>query len=194
MTLEMLQQTHEYKRLPHDGIKREVLYTEEEISNRVKEIADKISEDYKGKAPVLIGILNGATFFLTDLMRNLDPDLSAEMDSIKISSYGMGQESSGKPEIGTDLKNDIEDRHVIIVEDIVDTGHSIHTVLPVIAEKKPASVKVCALMSKPDRREVDVPIDYLGFTIPDYWVEGGGLDSGEKNRGLRDIVIVHNTT
>jgi hypoxanthine phosphoribosyltransferase len=183
----------QFDRFPHDGIKREVLYTEEEISQREYELAAQISEDYKGKAPILIGILNGATFFLTDLMRNLDPDLSAEMDSIKISSYGMGQESSGKPKIAADLKNDIEGRHVIIVEDIVDTGHSIHSILPILAEKKPASVKVCALMSKPERREVEVPIDYLGFTIPDRWVEGGGLDSGEKNRGLRDIVIVHGT-
>ncbi|OGM21344.1 hypoxanthine phosphoribosyltransferase [Candidatus Woesebacteria bacterium RIFCSPLOWO2_01_FULL_37_19] len=176
------------ERIPQDGINREILIMEEDIAKRVQELADQISVDHKGENPLFVGILKGSFIFLGDLVRKLDPDLQAEVDFMAVSSYD-GTRSSRQPKIGKDLNTDIKDRHVIVVEDIVDTGYSFDTLLRILAARNPASLKTCALVSKPARREVDVPIDYLGFTIPDNWVEGYGMDTDEKNRGLPDIVF-----
>jgi len=178
-----------HERLPNDGFRREVLIPKEEIAQRVRELGEQISRDYEGRKPVLVGILKGSFIFLADLLRELDPNLQAEIDFMAVSSYGSKQESSRQPKIGKDLNTDIEGRHVIVVEDIVDTGYSFKVLLDILKARNPASLKTCALVSKPDRREVEVPIDYLGFTIKDVWVEGYGLDTNQDNRGLKDIVF-----
>lgn len=175
------------ERLPHDGVKRETLISEEEIAKRVRELSDQISHDYKGKKPVLVSILKGSIIFLGDLLRNLDPDLLAEIDFMEVSSYGSRQESSRQPKIGKDLSTNIDGRHVIVVEDIVDTGYSFDSLLKILKARNPASLKTCVLLSKPDRREKEVPIDYLGFEIPNVFVMGYGMDEDQKYRGLPDI-------
>jgi hypoxanthine phosphoribosyltransferase len=177
------------ERVPHDGVEREVLIDEKKAAKRINELGKQISQDYKGKNPLLVGILKGSFIFLGDLFRKLDPDLQAEVDFMEVSSYGGKQESSRQPKIGKDLSTNIDGRHVIVVEDIVDTGYSFDSLLKILKARNPASLKTCALVSKPDRREVDVPIDYLGFTIKDVWVEGYGMDTDQKNRGLRDVVF-----
>lgn len=177
----------ERDRLPNDGVQREILISEEKIAKKVKELGERISEDYKGKKPILVGILKGSFVFLADLFRELNPDLQAQVDFMEISSYGNSTESSRSPKIGKDLSTNIEGRHVIIVEDIVDTGYSFKTLLNILNARNPASLKTCALVSKPDRREVDVPIDYLGFEIENVWIEGQGMDTNQLNRGLKDI-------
>jgi len=168
---------------------QEVLFSREEISMRVAELGKKISEDYKDKRPLLVGILKGSFIFLADLAREIDPDIGAQIDFMEVSSYGAGKESSGDPKIVKDVSQDIRGRNVIVVEDIVDTGYSFATLLAILKSRGPLSLKTCALLSKPDRREVDVPIDYLGFTIKDEWVEGYGLDTDQDFRGLPDIVF-----
>lgn len=175
-------------KLPNDGIERVILIDEGKIAQRVKSLADEISQDYRDKNPVLVGILKGSFVFLADLTRELDPDLQAEVDFMEISSYGSGQESSREPKIAKDISTEIQGRHVIVVEDIVDTGYSFDTLLAIIRARKPASLKTCALVSKPSRREVEVPIDYLGFEIENVWVEGYGMDTDQKNRDLPNIV------
>lgn len=175
-------------KLPNDGIERTILIEEEKIAQRVKSLADEISKDYKDKDPILVGILKGSFVFLADLTRELDPDLQVEVDFMEISSYGTGQESSREPKIAKDISTEIQGRHVIVVEDIVDTGYSFDTLLAILRARKPASLKTCALVSKPSRREIEVPIDYLGFEIENVWVEGYGMDTDQKNRDLPDIV------
>ena len=170
--------------LPHDGVEREVLVKKDKIAERVEELGVQISKDYKDKNPILVGVLKGSFIFLGDLMRKLDPDLKAEVDFMEISSYGSGKESSRQPKFNKDLSTNIEGRHVIVVEDIVDTGYSFDSLLKILKARNPASLKTCALVSKPDRREVEVPIDYLGFTIDDVWIEGNGMDTDQKYRGL----------
>ncbi|MBI1864122.1 hypoxanthine phosphoribosyltransferase [Candidatus Woesebacteria bacterium] len=138
---------------------------------------------------MLVGILKGSFIFLADLARKLDPTLQAEVDFMAVTSYGTDQVSSRNPRIIKDLTTDITKRHVLLVEDIVDTGYSIDTLLGILKARNPASLKVCALVSKPDRREKEVQIDYLGFRIPDVWVEGYGMDTDERNRGLPNIAF-----
>jgi len=172
------------ERLEAEDPNFEILFDEEQIKERVCEIAEEISNDYEREPNtplLLIGVLKGATPFIIDLSRNIKhPNLV--MDYMGVSSYGSGEESSRKPEIR--LKNVIsaENKNVIIVEDIVDTGYSINTVLKYLLEQNPKSLKVCAFLSKPERREINVPIDYLGFTINDLWVQGYGLDTNERGR------------
>lgn len=169
-------------------LNQEILLSREIISERVAELGRQISEDYKDKKPLLVGILKGSFIFLADLIRNIDPAVGAQVDFMEVSSYGSGKESSGDPKITKDLGIDIRGRNIIVVEDIVDTGYSFNTLLAILRSRGPASLKTCAFLSKPDRREVDVPIDYLGFTIEDKWVEGYGLDTDQDFRGLSDIV------
>ena len=167
----------------------EELYSGEEIHQRVKELAGEISKDYKGKNLLVVGILKGAFIFTADLIRELGeylPDL--EVDFMVISSYGKGEKSSKAPKIKLDLSIDIAGRDVLVVEDLVDTGYSFKKLLGLLSIRDPKSLKTCAFLSKPDRREVDVPIDYLGFTIEDRWVEGYGPDSNEKGRWRKNIV------
>lgn len=170
--------------------RHEVLFTKEQIQKRVKDLAQKIHKDYQNKDLLVVGVLKGAFVFVSDLIRELDElglrDL--EIDFIGVSSYGSGKESSKSPQITKDTDTNMENRHVLLVEDITDTGYSLDTLLKVLRLRNPKSLKICALLSKPSRREVEVPIDYLGFKIPNVWVEGYGLDTDQKNRGIKDIV------
>lgn len=168
----------------------EVMISEAEISRRVEELAAQISADYADKGDVvLIGVLKGSFIFLADLSRRLS--IPRTIEFIAVSSYGSRSVSSGAVRLVMDVRGSIENRHVIIVEDIVDTGHTLDYLMGVMASHRPASVKCCALLHKPGRAEVDVDIDYIGFTIPDEWVVGYGLDYAEHNRTLPYIGIVH---
>jgi len=166
--------------------KREVLITCEQIKERVTELAVEIKEDIDVDNLVLVGVLNGAAFFTTDLAREFN-NPKVEIDFMSISSYGGKKESSREPAIHCDLKISIQNKDVVIVEDIVDTGYSMAILLDILRARRPKSLRVCALLSKPERREVDVPIDYIGFTIPNHWIEGYGLDTEEKCRCLPNI-------
>jgi len=166
--------------------KREILITSEQIKERVTELATEIKEDVDVDNLVLVGVLNGASFLTTDLAKEFN-NPKVEIDFMSVSSYGNNIESSGEPVIHCDLKNSIMGKDVVIVEDIVDTGYSMAILLDILRARRPKSLRVCALLSKPDRREVDVPIDYIGFTIPNHWVEGYGLDTNEKCRCLKNI-------
>ncbi|MBC7258397.1 MAG: hypoxanthine phosphoribosyltransferase [Chloroflexi bacterium] len=166
----------------------EVLLTEEQIQQRVRELAEQISADYRGKDLLLVCILKGGVLFLTDLMRQLD--IPHAVDFMAISSYGAGTESSGVVRILMDLNTSIEGKNVLIVEDIVDTGHTLDYILRNLSTRRPASLKVCALLNKPSRRQVDVPIHYIGFDIPNKFVIGYGLDFGEKYRNLPFVGVL----
>jgi hypoxanthine phosphoribosyltransferase len=164
------------------GDELEVLYTQQQIAGRVRELAAEIERDHRGKELVLVGVLKGAFMFVSDLSRQIDLPLS--VDFIGLSSYGEETESSGVVKITSDLTRPIEGKHVIIVEDIVDTGLTMRYLLDNLSTRRPASVKICALLQKPSRLRTRIPIQYLGFTVPDLFVVGYGLDSGEKFRNL----------
>jgi hypoxanthine phosphoribosyltransferase len=165
-----------------------VLVDRNEIANTVARLASDIRRDYQGKQPVLIGVLKGSFIFMADLVRQLD--LPVELDFATLSSYGSSEETSSRVKLVRGLTKPIRHRHVIVVEDIVDTGLSVSFLLGYLKEKKPASIRLCALMDKPSRRRVPVPIDYLGFTLPDKFVVGYGLDLDERFRYLPDICLV----
>jgi hypoxanthine phosphoribosyltransferase len=161
----------------------EVLVDEEALQRRVAELGLTISADYDGKDLVMICVLKGGVAFLVDLMRQIA--VPHEIDFLAISSYGVGQrQSSGAVRLIMDLKADIEGRDVLIVEDIVDSGRTMDYLLRTLWARKPATLRVCTLLSKPSRREVDVGLDYIGFDIPDKFVLGYGLDLDEKHRNL----------
>jgi len=162
-----------------------ILLTRQEIEATVKRLAAEISQDYLGKNPLLIGILKGSFMFLADLVRLLDFPL--EVEFIRLSSYGPGKESSGKIKMVQGIQISVRGRDVLVIEDIVDTGLSVAFVLDYLRKKKPASLRLCALTDKPSRRQVPVAIDYLGFTIPDKFIIGYGLDLDERFRNLPDI-------
>ncbi len=162
-----------------------IMLPEEKILKRVEEIGEQISTEYRGKFPILIGVLNGSFMFLADLMKNIS--IKCEMDFFKLSSYGDEKISSGKVKLLKELNADIEDRHVIIVEDIVDSGLSIKYIEELIGSMNPASMKVASLLLKPNSLKYDVKIDYIGFEIPDAFVVGYGLDYAQKYRNLRSI-------
>ena len=157
------------------------LITADDIREKVREIGSKISRDYAGKRPVLVGILNGALIFMADLMREIDLPLEAYM--MAASSYD-GYESTGTVEIIKPLDASITGRDVILVEDIVDTGITLDCLLESLQDEKPASLEVCALLDKKSRRQVEVPIRYIGFEIPDEFVVGYGLDYNQRYRNL----------
>ena len=161
------------------------LHTADEIKIVLSELAAKIKEDYRDKQPILISILKGSFVFLADLVRELNMPLQVEF--VKLSSYHEKTESSGKVNIVQGLKTPVKGRHVLIIEDIVDTGLTIAALAKYLQRKKPASIKVCALTDKPSRRKVPVTIDYLGFTVPDKFIVGYGLDWNERYRYLPDI-------
>src|SRR6266851_2539619 len=154
------------------GDELEVLYTQQQIAGRVREMAAEIERDHRGKELVLVGVLKGAFVCVSDLARLIDLPLS--VDFIGLSSYGEETESSGVVKITSDLTRPIEGKHVLIVEDILDN----------FSTRRPASVKICALLQKPSRLRTRIPIQYLGFTVPDLFVVGYGLDAGEKYRNL----------
>ncbi len=156
----------------------EVLISEEQIQNRIKELGTQIALDYAGRNPLLIGVLKGACFFLSDLLRAIDIPLGIEF--IAISSYGSSTRTSGEVRILKDLDVPIENRDIIVVEDIVDTGLTLSYLLANLKSRGAASVRLVALLDKHERREREVPIDYLGFEIPDHFVVGYGLDFAER--------------
>lgn len=168
----------------------EVLIPADELQARISELADEINEDYQGKNLHMICILRGGMLFLADLMRQVD--LPHTIDFMAVSSYGSGaRQSTGQVRIALDLKEDIHDRDVLLVEDIVDSGYTIASVLEMLATRHPRSLKVCTLLDKAERREVTVPIDYRGFAIPNKFVFGYGLDLDEYYRNLSFIGTVN---
>jgi len=167
---------------------KEVLISSEAIEDKVREIGARITEDYGGERLLLIGILRGAVVVMSDLMRNID--LQCELDFMDISSYGSGTSSSGVVRILKDLEEDITGRHVLIVEDIIDTGLTLSYILRSLQARKPASLEICALLSKPSRRRADLDVRYLGFEVPDEFVVGYGLDYAGAYRNLPDICVL----
>lgn len=159
-----------------------VLIEEEKIQAKIKEIAERIEKDYIGKEITLICILKGSTFFTVDLAKRINKNVKIEF--IQVSSYGASTTSSEKIELKLDLKESIEGRHVIVVEDIIDTGRTLSYLLEHLKERKPESLKLCTLLDKPERRLYDVKVDYTGFEIPDKFVVGYGLDYDESYRNL----------
>ena len=166
----------------------QILFSRQEIESTVKKLAAEIREDYQDKYPLLIGILKGSFVFMADLVRLLDFPL--EVEFVGLSSYGRGKESSGKVKVVHGLRYSVKGRHVLVIEDIVDTGLTIAFLLDYLQKKRPASLKLCALTDKPSRRQIPVPIDYLGFTVPDKFIVGYGIDWDEKFRYLPDICFV----
>lgn len=164
-----------------------VLLSQGQIKSKIAELAQTLREDYQDKNPLLIGILKGSFIFLSDLVRALDMPL--EVEFVRLSSY-VGWESSGLVEVVQDVQTPLKNRHVLVVEDIIDTGLSLDILLKHLHRKSPASLKVCALLDKPSRRKLPVSIDYLGFIIPDEFVVGYGLDCEEKFRWLPNICYI----
>lgn len=165
-----------------------ILIARKEIDSTVKQLAKEITRDYKDKNPIMLGVLKGSFIFMSDLVRKLDFPLQIEF--IKCSSYSTGTVSSGRIKMALGLRCSIKDRHVIIVEDIIDTGITIAYVMSHLKKKKPASVKLCALADKPSRRVAPLNIDYMGLTVPDKFLVGYGLDCDEKYRNLPDICYI----
>ena len=174
----------------HDDVE-EILLDAHAIANRVAELGAQLTADYAGRDPVLVSVLKGAFIFLADLMRAMD--LPASIDLMEVSSYGAGTETSGQVRILKDLSKSIEGRDVIVVEDIIDTGLTLNYLLGYLADRQPASITVCCLLDKPARRLADIQIDYRGFTIPDRFVIGYGLDFDERYRNLPYIGVLKPT-
>lgn len=166
----------------------EVLLTAEQIQGRVAELGAEISRDYAGRDLLLIGILKGAVVFLSDLLRHIT--IPVQVDFMAVSSYGAATLSSGVVRILKDLDEGVEGREVLVVEDIIDTGLTLRYLRENLQARRPASVRICTLLDKPDRRVVEVPVDYLGFRIPDRFVVGYGLDCKEYFRNLPYIAAV----
>ena len=165
-----------------------ILYSEEQLRQRVKELGGQITADYAGKEPVLASVLRGSYIFMADLTRAID--LPVTVDFMAVSSYGAGTKSSGQVEIKKDLSDSIEGRDLIIVEDILDSGNTLYYLMEILRARKPASIRICTLMDKPDRRTKPIVADYVGFTIPDAFVVGYGLDYDEKYRNLPYVGIL----
>jgi hypoxanthine phosphoribosyltransferase len=160
----------------------EIIVQADELQHRIKQLAAEISRDYEGRDLLLIGVLKGAVFFLSDLMRELD--IPCEVDFMAVSSYGSSTDSSGVVRILKDLDAPLEGRHVLIVEDIVDSGLTLQYLMRTLQARNPASLEVCALLTKPERRKVETPARYIGFEIPDKFAIGYGLDYAERYRNL----------
>jgi len=165
-----------------------ILLTEEEIQARVKELAGQLSDEYRDKNPIMIAVLRGAVLFFSDLVREMD--VHVELNFLAISSYGSGTESTGEVRIQYDMQESIKDRHVIVVEDIIDSGHTITHLKEILEARHPASVCVVSLLDKPERREVAVEGDYVGFTVPNEFVVGYGLDYAGKYRNIKYIGVL----
>jgi hypoxanthine phosphoribosyltransferase len=181
----MTDQTRDWR--PDDDM-ADVLITAEELAQRVGELGAQITEEYAGKRLLLLGVLKGAVIFLVDLAREIQ--LSLEIDFMAISSYGASTQSSGIVRILKDLEDSVEGQHILVVEDIVDSGLTLDYLLRTLAARGPASIKVCGLLLKDRPRELSVPIDYVGFNIPDRFVVGYGLDFAERYRNLPYIGVL----
>jgi hypoxanthine phosphoribosyltransferase len=166
----------------------EILISEKQIRQRTRELAQEISRDYEGKDLLLVCVLKGGIVFLVDLMRELT--IPHSIDFMATSSYGASTESSGVVRILKDLDKPIEGRNVLIVEDIIDTGHTLDYLTRILQERAPANLHICTLLNKQERREVDIPIDYVGFNIPNKFVIGYGLDFGELYRNLPFVGVL----
>ena len=165
-----------------------ILISEEQIRNRIKELGAQITKDYEDKKLLLVGILNGCVYFMTDLSREIDKLL--QIDFMVVSSYGSSTSTSGVVKIIKDLNRSIEGFDVLIIEDIVDTGLTLAYIKEVLEARKPNSVKICTLVNKIGRRKVDIDVDYVGFEIPDEFIIGYGMDYAEKYRNLKDVLII----
>jgi hypoxanthine phosphoribosyltransferase len=168
---------------------REILIDEDALQARIAELGQEISADYAGRDVLLIGVLKGAIFFMADLMRELT--VPCEVDFMAISSYGASTDSSGVVRILKDLDINIDGRHVLVVEDIIDSGLTLSYLMRTLEAREPASLEICALMTKPTRREIDVYVRYTGFEIPNAFVIGYGLDFGERYRNLPYVGVLH---
>jgi hypoxanthine phosphoribosyltransferase len=175
-------------RPPAEPALGEVLVTAEDLKRRVLELGEEISRDYAGRALLLVGVLKGAVFFLSDLMRFID--IPVEVDFMAVASYGSATDSSGVVRILKDLDASIEGRDVLIVEDIVDSGLTLQYLLRNLGSRNPRTLEVCALLTKPERRKVDLPTRYVGFEIPDRFVVGYGLDYAERHRNLPYVAVL----
>jgi hypoxanthine phosphoribosyltransferase len=165
-----------------------ILINRDEIVEAVNRLACEIKGDYQDKQPLVIGVLKGSFVFMADLIRQLD--LPLELDFVRLSSYGAARETSGKVRVVQELETPIEGRDVLVIEDIVDTGITTSFLLDYLEKKKPASLRLCALTDKSSRRKVPISIDYLGFTVPDRFIVGYGIDCDEKFRNLPDIYTI----
>ena len=163
----------------------EVLIRSQKIQEKVRQLGERITEDYRGKRPLLVGILRGAVVVLADLMRHIE--LPCEIDFMELSSYGRGTASTGVVRILKDLQEDITDRHILIVEDIIDTGLTLSYLRHFLLTRKPASLAIFVLLSKPSRRHVELDVKYVGFEVPDVFVVGYGIDYAGYYRNLPDI-------
>ena len=167
----------------------QILIEEQTLQARIRELGVEISRDYAGRDLLLVGVLKGAVFFMADLMRELT--IPCEIDFMAISSYGAGTDSSGVVRILKDLDLNISGRDVLVVEDIIDSGLTLSYLVRTLSARKPATVEICALLTKPERREVDVPVRYVGFEIPNEFVIGYGLDYAERYRNLPHVAVLH---
>ncbi len=167
----------------------EVLIEEEPLQARIAELGAEISSEYEGRDLLLVGVLKGAVFFMADLMRELT--IPCEIDFMAISSYGAATDSSGVVRILKDLDTNIAGRDVLVVEDIIDSGLTLSYLMRSLKARKPASLEICALLTKPERREIDVPVKFVGFEIPNKFVIGYGLDFAERYRNLPYVAVLH---
>jgi hypoxanthine phosphoribosyltransferase len=166
----------------------EILVQQDDLAHRIAQLGEEISRDYEGRSPLLVGVLKGAIFFVSDLMRHLEGE--CEVDFMAVASYGSQTDSSGVVRILKDLDAPIEGRDVLIVEDIVDSGLTLSYLLRTLRARDPATLEVCALLTKPERRKIDLPIRYVGFEIPDRFAIGYGLDHAERFRNLPYVAVL----
>ena len=167
---------------------QQILFTQAQVAGRIREMAREITRDYAGKAPLVVGILRGSFIFMADLVRQVE--LPLHLDFMSASSYGAGTVSPGQVDIRLDLQEDIAGRDVLLVEDILDTGNTLSKLVAELQARGPASLKLCVLLDKPDRRTKPIQADYVGFTIPDAFVVGCGLDYDQRYRNLPYIGIL----
>lgn len=172
----------------YEDILEKVLFSKEQLAKRIKELAAQLDKDYAGKTPLMVAILKGSVMFFTDLIREMT--LPLEIDFMSISSYGSGVKSSGEVKMIKDLDNKIEGKDVIIVEDIVDSGYTMKYLAHLLEARNPSSIKICALLDKPSRRETDVAVDYKGFEVGNEFVVGYGLDYAARYRNIPFIGIL----
>lgn len=165
-----------------------VFFTEDQLAERVRELGRQISAEYKDRNPIFIGVLKGSFVFMADLMRAID--IYCDIDFMSVSSYGSGTKTTGAVKITKDLSHDIEGRHVIIVEDILDSGLTLNYLRSYLEVRQPASIKICTLMDKPARRQAPIHADYVGFECPDEFIVGYGLDFAERYRNLPYIGVL----